>query len=995
MKIFSVNERDYNMGTKNSAFKKKYRKRVDRLKENKIIAYFIRNKFCYISALIAAVIIFFIFVADISTKDGGPHKIYPFGIHTVLRIDLYHQYGPLLAELYERIVNFDSLLYSWSSGLGGSFLGNFLNYLASPFSLSILLVGHKQMPEAIAMIMLLAASFSAGTFTYYLKRSQDKHSIVTAAFGILYGLCGYYVAFSWNIMWMDAMVIFPIVILGVEEIIKGKKMRTYIFAMTYAMFTSYYMAFMICIASALYFFVYYLSHNTFSDKINPLLGRPLTSTSFFKIQVKRLQNSKFFNTGFKFAASSLAAFGIVAVLFFPLYFILEASSATGHSFPTTLETFFKPFDFLANHFAGVTPTIWSSGDDVFPNIYSGVLTLVLVPLYFYTKKISLREKMATLFLLAFFFFSFNTNILNFVMHGFKNPNDLPFRYSYMYSFFIIAIAARAFTFLSEFSGKHLLTIGISLLGFVVLVDEIGSKNVTNTVVWTTIAYVVVYVLILTFIKNPKYSAYSLSSLLIFAVCTEIAICDTQHIYISVRREDYVGDYDSFQDVRARVDAREPELLFTRSELTNQRARMDSSWYYFNGISVFSSMAYENVAKMCKKLGMRSNNINSQVYYPQTPVYNSMFALRYLYDKNDSKLMPSKTEFYTEIETGEKFTAYSYDYYLPIAYAVNPEVSSDWNIGKVGTDGEYEFADFNSISPLDIQEDFFSLATGVQNVFDPLEMKIEDFVNCKDIAGYKISDPKLNYELKDKAKDGSFTLVVDVPKTQNVYVYGSSGQIEKVTCNGKDFTVKSSDSYLFDAGLREAGDKLELKVKLPKDTATGSINITAVGLDADAFKEGYKRIEANGTFEVTEFKERKITGSINVSGDNKLLYTSIPYDEGWSVKIDGNKVPVSEYKKVANALLAVMIPEGEHTVVFSYFPKGMTLGAGVSVLTIAILYLCYRMLKKKVFVFNPAYADDGFVMLEDEPIAEDILPDGFTQSEFTEMQENGNSGDINQ
>ena len=54
---------------------------------------------------------------------------FPFGDNTVYRMDLYHQYGPLFCELYDRVTHFKSFFYSWTSGGGSSFLGNYFNYL--------------------------------------------------------------------------------------------------------------------------------------------------------------------------------------------------------------------------------------------------------------------------------------------------------------------------------------------------------------------------------------------------------------------------------------------------------------------------------------------------------------------------------------------------------------------------------------------------------------------------------------------------------------------------------------------------------------------------------------------------------------------------------------------------------------------------------------------------------------------------------------------------
>ena len=135
--------------------------------------------------------------------------------------------------------------------------------------------------------------------------------------------------------------------------------------------SNYYMAYMICILAVIYFFYYYLS--------NYSLGK------------------RFLLSGVTFAASGLAAALVLAFALVPVFFILKESSATSGTFPSEFKSYFKIFDFLANHLAAVEPTIRSSGNDVLPNIYCGILPLILLPLYLFSKKISFKEKiMSTL-----------------------------------------------------------------------------------------------------------------------------------------------------------------------------------------------------------------------------------------------------------------------------------------------------------------------------------------------------------------------------------------------------------------------------------------------------------------------------------------------------------------------------------------------------------------------------------------------------------------------
>ena len=172
------------------------------------------NRFCFLAFFCAVILMLLVFYC---------FDMVPFGDVTILRMDLYHQYGPLFAELYERVRQGKSLIYSWNTGMGGSFLGNFFNYLASPLLIVIFLFDHTNQPDAIALMVLLKAAFAAAFFTYYLRKSQDRSSHVTAAFGVLYAFCGYFIAYYWNVMWLDAMALFPLVILGIEQIIDRRK----------------------------------------------------------------------------------------------------------------------------------------------------------------------------------------------------------------------------------------------------------------------------------------------------------------------------------------------------------------------------------------------------------------------------------------------------------------------------------------------------------------------------------------------------------------------------------------------------------------------------------------------------------------------------------------------------------------------------------------------------------------------------------------------------
>ncbi len=853
----------------------------------------------------------------------------PFGDKTILRMDLYHQYGPLFAELYERIMNGASLTYSWVSGLGSCFLGNYFNYLSSPIGAIIMFFGHKNMPEAIAAMILIKAALSAATFTFYLKRSLKSQSFVSTAFGVMYALCAYMLAYYWNVMWLDAMVLLPVVLLGIERIINHGKPATYIVVLALTMFSNYYMSYMMCIFSVIYFIYYFATYSNLSSVVN----KNYKSKSF----IDTIANNKFLRSGMIFALASFAAAGLMACVLLPVYSVLQSSSATSGEFPKDVNSYFKFFDFFANHFAALTTTIRSSGDDVLPNVYCGVLTIILAPLYFFTQSISKKEKITTLSLLAVLYASFNINSANYIWHGFHFPNDLPYRQSFIYSFVLLIIAYKTFIRLREFKSVHFGIVGAGLLAFVVLTQKLTSKNVTDATIILTMILIVLYVVILTVFKDKKYQSASVAALLIVCVCSEAVMCDTSAMSISVDKTPYVSDYDEFKEVKKTLDTIE-NGDFYRMELTDLRTRMDPSWYYYNGVSVFSSMASEIVSNLQDDLGMMSNRINSYTYNPQTPVYNMMFALKYIVNNETPNVLSAP--YYTMVTGNDEFEAYRNEYYLPIAFCVNEDIES-WATEEYMEDWKFE----TSEDPFQLQGEFFNLATGLGNPFERLNISYITYSNIKPFTE-DIESTSFYFQKDNADADGSTTFYINTEKEGNVYIgFDVSGS------NNKDIIVNSSlgtithnadQECVLDLGRYKANESISVTV--PYDNASGTVKMFVYTLNDKVFKKGYNKL-SDGQLITETFEDTYIKGTI-VTEKDAVLYTSIPYDKGWSVYVDGDKVNEDDILKIGRAMLGIRVDRGAHEIEFKFEARGLKLGFMVSLITLAVLILIMLITNKR-------------------------------------------------
>ena len=694
-------------------------------------------------------------------------------------------------------------------------------------------------------------------------------------------------------------------------------------------------------------------------------------------------------SGFTFAGASVLAAMIAAIALLPVFFILQNSSATNSNFPTTFSSYFSIFDFFANHLAGVEPTIRSSGNTVYPNIYCGIVTIVLVPLYMFSNKFSVREKIASTAVAALFFFSFNTNMLNYIWHGFHFPNDLPYRFSFAYSFFLLFIAYRVYTKIDKISGKDILLSASGVALFCVFVEKIGSANVDQTVVWTSIIFAIIYAVIFAFFKNPSYRKSSIAILLITAVCAELLIADTPNYKVSQTKDSYTSSYDDTSAAIDIVKEKEGDDGFYRMELADLLTRMDNSWFYYPGVSTFTSMAYEDVAHLQYYLGLFGNEINSYTYNPQTGLYNSMMSIKYVID-ND-KYVPTDNYkpqmdgnfLYTKVDSYNDAVIYENNYWLPVAFSVNEGTDENWVYNTGASNG-------SNNNPFVAQNDFYYNASGVSDILSPIKGTVSDTRNIEDLSESVVEVGNFNiYKQNTKEAGNEITFKYVIEETQNVYVYFSCRDVSSILVSTDGFTYNQSlenKPFILDLGTVEAGKDVFVSYSLKDDSISGSVNQFVYAMDKDKFINAYNTINENGVLDVTENTESRIKGTINLAA-GKMLYTSIPYDKGWSVYVDGEKVSDENIVKIGNALMGVYIDSGEHEVEFRFVPSGLVLGAALSVAGILILILMLICYKKKLFIFSSAFRSDVLELgrwRDNSAEAERELEAQIAEEEFTEI-----------
>ena len=869
------------------------------VKQSKTYKIFYKNRYVFLTTVLATACIAVIYVI---------FSVFPFGSITVMRMDLYHQYGPLFAELYDRIVEHKSLLYSWNTGGGSSFLGNYLNYLSSPLSFLIFLFDKEDISYAITFIVAFKCILSATSFSYYLKKSFNKDNYFLSAFGILYAFSAYFLAYYWNVMWLDAMIMLPLIALGIEKIFKTGDIKLYTVSLVILFFANYYMGYMCCIFAVLYFFVCFINTYSNDGKLNE------NAVYEKKYSTKALMNNVFINRGVKFAFASIIAALICAITLVPVFMILKNSSATSGTFPQTFKSYFDLLDLITSHFALLETTIRSSGDNVLPNIYTGILTFILLPLFLVNNKIKLKEKATYVVLIIFFVFCFNNNCAEYIWHAFHFPNDLPYRYSYMYSFIIAVMGYKTILNFKGIKVKDIAYTGLAIISFVIVCQKFLTNKMTNSTIYATIIFVTLWCGFLFLLKNKNAQKKTVSFVLVTFILCETIISSIVGLPLNQDNKNYKENYKTYTDAINYIDNKDSG--FYRTELCYLNTRMDPAYYGYNGISVFSSMAYESYSQLQSSLGMQSNKVNSYTYNTQTPVYNMMFNIKYLI-QTDVSLAPS-SNLYKKIYTtsDKKSNVYESKYNLPIAYCVNSKID-DW----VTDEG----------NPFEIQSDFVKLATGYSNLFKPVEYNSTDF---DAVSGDDVTENGTYWLEKSDSSSNYGTETVSLSPTidGNLYLYVKSSDLKTITVNSEkvsDITQSMEDAYILDLGYHNKGD--EVLVSLDASTMESestSFDFYCYTADDTVVKNMYNSLAGN-SLNVESYSDTTIKGTVNAK-ENCYLYSSIPYDDGWSVYVDGKKAETFE---IGGTLLAIELTPGQHKIEYKYFPVGFLYGIIISAVTV--------------------------------------------------------------
>lgn len=598
--------------------------------------------------------------------------VYPFGKEMYLRSDNYHQYTPYLQILQDKLAEGGSLFYTWQIGSGMNFIAIAAYYLSSPLNL-LLIFWPGKVVDLVSFFIIVKMGLSGFTVTYYLSKKFGKKNMVTALFGMAYALSAYFAAFSWNIMWLDCMVLLPLIILGLERLVKEGKCAMYCITLALAIFSNYYIGIMLCIYSVLYF-VYLICVTDVPEGIEKI-------KHYFVI--------------FKnYVLYSLLAGGLSACVILPEYFNLLTTRSADTSFPEQLENYFSILYMLFRSLLYIPVADLKYPHD--PNIYCSVAVFLLIPLYMMCKNINAKERVGKSVLMGILLISFSFNIPNYIWHGLHFPNSLPCRESFLYIFLVLTMAYEAAIHIKEFHSKQIVGVMAGATGLILLMEELfenadffsdlAIETSLLRIIYYSIAVIIVYtILIFLYRTRQDIKGFIVYLLVLVSFCELTLNMYTTGIVSTSNRKAYYESNEAFDTLNevAKADAAAEGVTFFRTEEASHRTRNDGALFGYNSISTFSSVSSAAIQYFYEDIGMQTS-FNAYSYYGHTPLTTAMFGIKYEYTTSEPSL-PSVSSFVqsaTYLDGSQNtvnLNLYKNNYTLPLGFMVDSNTMNGWNL----------------------------------------------------------------------------------------------------------------------------------------------------------------------------------------------------------------------------------------------------------------------------------------------------------------------------
>ncbi len=901
------------------------------------------------------------------------YGMYPFGEKSVLIMDMSGQYVEFLAGL-KHIRSLSDIYFNWGKVLGGNYSGVFAYYSSSPLSMLTVFCPDRYLPAGILFLTVLKIGLCGLTMAVFLHRFLMRtvktapafrydqsfvRNIVRAGivllFSTLYALCSYNCVYSMCVMWLDGVIVLPLILYFTEEVVEKGRMAGLIASFAYIFIANYYVAFMCGVFSVIYLVFYLIDRRkTYEESV---LDRS-TRIRFYMSRIVR------------YVLSAALAAAISAFIVLPAFFsLLEGKiGGTNSGYPSDWNYSFT--EFIRKLFIGEYDGITNKAA---PFFYSGAAVAIGVPLFFMNRRIKARTRISAGVITVFLLFSTMFSELDNAWHIFQHPNWFPYRWTFVLTFFAVFLAFRGVLSMSRQSPGN-------IAGVIALLFALGTAAVKMkhdapdpSHVRRQLTLVLIYSAIFiccslvikakrktTELKFKKAAAFAkifaagALSLILIAPSVNEEKYHWEPLLKGLDRAHHYEDASAYVDYRKEIgevltairkDMKEQGLTgFSGISRNFSRSYNEAIGLGYRSMAHYSSAFNRSVNTFLDKFGYSCAYLWN-LDFGATAVTDSLFGMNYflngrniyLWDEDELIETGSTVPPAEYLKIGSVSGAFDVDIYRN-EYAVPGPFIMSGDPSELTLKGNY----FSN------QNELIKLCSGIdRNVFKQLDRNNVTVSLSQNVS--ERPDEKGFYA----GSGGLIDFLVELPEGGVLYAYfpgyGSEGNPKLFVRDGAELSdpiklFRGETNCIQRLGSAGPGEKISFTIEIARSVNTNGFMFYV--LDTEALKVHMDAVKARA-LDITGFGTGRIKGRLpeGSTGEGGTMLIQVAYDQGWVVKADGKRV---ETASLADGLLTAVVPAGAKTVELIYRARGQTAGIVLSASALIFCALCIaaKIIKKR-------------------------------------------------
>ena len=873
-------------------------------------------------------------------------KVTPFGDNSLAISDGNALYLNYMGYVSQVLKGQEGILFSLSKGIGGNMMGSWGWFLLNPYFALFAFTDVINYMQTFTFVSLLNFC-TCGLTMYILLKDTYGHKGSNLIFSTAYALNGFLVANVFQMNFFAVIPVLPIMVLGLRRILKDQNPIVYILSIAYGLLMNFYFGFMLCVASFLFFVVFYIAYrNEMPNKKSVLL---------------------------KYIFSSLLGGAISSVVWLPAILSLrggrlDQSIASAITFEENM-----PFlDMFTKLFTGANSTAELSNG--LPNIFVGILPVFLVIVFFMNKKIKRQERIAFAVLLLAYLISFYIGVINIFMHGGTTTNWFNYRDSFVFCFLMLMVAAEEWEHITDEPRENLKRTLIILIIGTLIVFSKRFEFLSGGMVLTDFA--VLGLMILAYFmhkkdpeKNPKR---------IFTMVILLLMCVNLFLNYSFSTKNIMdwsheeGEYQKIvMPVSAMVEAvQNSDDSFYRMEIGEQRSGStgnDPMLYGYYGVGHGGSDDRNFVRTALSELGVHRFDMRNSYGRGIPSATDNLLGLKYIISKEN---LTEEKGYEALINLGD-WAIYKNQYALPIAMLVDEgaaDVTIDledvfdnlnrtWS-AMTGTESQIfteesdvVFSSHNVTDSRELRQEQARIITASRDASISAMASSNESSQGRSDEGLLEGVSESETKTKDNPTRGTFQ---EKPENTNYIQYtftaSRDGAVYSYNRSGMTESQGSMLPSLNYEGYYHIGDTVTgylpvygtLVSEYMLEEVAGRFRVAYA--DADALAEMSQTI-LDRPSAIEKVKDSHLRGEFTAEAGQMLMFT-IPYDEGWTLTVDGQE---TEIKQVLGVFMAAEVESGEHLYEMKFLPTGLKAGAftsGTGILLLIVFCLLEAKKRKK-------------------------------------------------